>query len=767
MARPSIGLGTGPERSRRARRGTQDQRGVSYIEVMIFSLILTIAVVGLTTALRVTTGATLVAKERSRALALAQDKLEEVKNMGYEALRPKVSNYPWPTVADANAPLAQAPGLPPYPSPPFVAPLPSEDPWTPESILSGGITYWRHVKIKCVEDIGGTLFQRRIPDPPYEVGGTDTSSNLMQIEVNVTWSSRLTKEMRQVRLVTLLANLAPPVVRLGRITGTVYDEGPTLAAGDDTVVGQPLVVYATNGLGDSFTTSINPGKGSYELNDLPDGTYTVRLAGGGGYYDGGYNGTADPCAAPCVCTSLYIGPGQFEPPSAVSIWTRKVARVKAYGTFTGASAGDVVRISAGPSTTDFVVGATGCPCFFELNDIRWPAAGSRTMNVTLTRGSLSFGMGTICMDSTQAASATDYIWGVAPPPGYVATPCGACPAPCQSPSEATPLDAAQWASGTASVKVHVVEYKGWSLADANLAEAKISLNDGTSATATTDATGLAPGGYVTNVQPLPGNSIRINVWYTTTDYSTETYVIQQPLSPGGSFDVATEKLPPDFRLKPICMVTGTIWKACDSPTGLPPCNPATSVGFGAIPVNIFNDSTGFTAVATTDAAGRFVQTGVVREDSTYKYDVKPSSGADYVCRPVKLLGVFSEKGKSYWEGQDESSVAKPFEFVLQAVNGRISGTVFQGGREYPKGAIVYATTYTGAFPASLPDASLSGEYTFSTITGTDGSFLIKVASGFSYNLHVFSPDNPVAPVTVTTGVVAADSTVWAGLVILP
>ena len=118
------------------------ERGTTYIELAMMSVIAAILLVSLSQAISSTTRGTIVAKERSRAQALAQDRLEEVKNLGFSTLSMRGSNYWYPDLPDANNPLMQESTAVPYPA---TMPVFGEDPWTPEVIQVGRRSYWRHV----------------------------------------------------------------------------------------------------------------------------------------------------------------------------------------------------------------------------------------------------------------------------------------------------------------------------------------------------------------------------------------------------------------------------------------------------------------------------------------------------------------------------------------------------------------------------------------------------------------------------------------------
>src|ERR1051325_3869470 len=174
-------------------RSSAGEQGTTYIEITMMMLITTIAIVAIANGIRVTSRGVLAAKERSRGLAIARDKLEEVKNLGYQNLENKFSNYLYPDNPDPSIqptlilPIHQKKDAAPYPA---TVPNAADDPWTPEQIQEGRMTYWRPVKVKFVAESapGQELQQFPVPNAGLNViGGNDTGSNLAYIEVDVTW----------------------------------------------------------------------------------------------------------------------------------------------------------------------------------------------------------------------------------------------------------------------------------------------------------------------------------------------------------------------------------------------------------------------------------------------------------------------------------------------------------------------------------------------------------------------------------------------------
>jgi len=750
------------------------ESGTTYIEIAIITVIVTISLMAMTNAIRVATRGAVLYKERTRALAIAQDKMEQVKRMGYDSLKTRVSRYQWPTIPDPAAPLSQAPNVIPYPVP---APLPGEDPWSVEPVLAGLRTYYRHVKIKCVEEAGGVLQQKPTyaESPP---GGTDTSSNLMQIEVDVTWFSKANWQMQQARITGLLANTRPPVVTEGRISGTVFNAATGLP-----LTGKKLVVYTTNlGTGDSFSDLVDAGKGTYTLYPLPLGQYIVKLAGAPEYYDSAHGTGAIP-VPPGAIEPITIDAGNLSQINK-GIYTKPAVKVRIAGLFVGAVGGvDYIVIDAGDgvsSTTEFTVDSdctAANPCSFALNNVAWAVSGTKQFRVNVTNKTKGrFGYGMICMDETASVSATTFYWGYdqAPPflPGptpYVVPTCGACGAvPCQNPAKEYMLSATAYSGSGASVRVFVQQYYNATVAP--LPGARVYINDGNSGTQVTDSSGYAGCStcYITGVKSSLANAIKVKAWMSTTGYTTDEWVLSFDVVDGGTYDLTVGSSGDpgtdqkhNFVLKKVSSVSGTTWKVCDG--GSPPCGPA-SEGMGGVTVSLVNNQTGFSQVVTTDSGGKFLFPNVPME--TYDYTLVPSGGGDMLSNPIERLVKVGANGFSI--RTDSSGLQN--QFVLTVVNGIITGRVMRGGVPYGKGAVVFATTYGGTFPSTLPSGLLAASHTYSAITETDGTYTLKVATGVgNYTVHVFTPDNPTAPVTVSVsaGQPAAGATVTAPDAVIP
>ncbi len=767
-------------RLRRLNPAWVGEKGVTFIEIVIMSLIMTIALVAITKAIQVASQGALAAKERARALALARDKLEEVKNMGYEQMKVRLSNYYYPDQPDPSNPLHQLSSIAPYPT---TKPTASQDPWTPEAILVGKIYYWRHVVVKFVEEDTATkqLVQKPEPAPPTVVGGTNAASNLAYIEVDVTWYSRRTTRMEQVRVSTLLANQSVHEFALGQISGTIYDDDadddlvdkppaesglpppPAYIPGTDDVpiTWASLVVIARNVVtGDTFTTMSD--KGAFRITSMPEGDYLVRVAGAPAYLDSYYTGeTSGPYTLNPAVNVMQVSITAADPNQRrVNIWTIKTkkGRIKGrYSTANVAPATHRIRISCNDGvseplelTVDPAICSTGC--YFSISNIAFPSSGAATYQVRIADlDTNQSATAYICMDLwAYNVAATDFYLGI---PMSMPTPyCGSCNLFPDCTRTATPYNADDaiplTQTATASiVRVRMKETdntgalinlsKTW-LGRIRVTYTPLSgMGSPFSQTQTIDsgtdigATKFSlPGGPASKVefQAYMGDQFK-----TTTGYTTDTYFLPfeldaptYDLEPGGSYSAnPAEENRHLFVVTRISTVSGTVWEILNSK------------GFAGAQVNIRNDSTKWSTVVTSDGNGRFVATEVPVDDMLYT--VEPVVGVDYISDPISITDLeVSAPGLVYLN----SKFGVPLAFTLNAINGLIKGevTVGAGGPVVDSGALVIASTYnsgTSQFVSSLPSASLVGKYTYSTVTMTDGTYQLKTATGAAFNYYIY------------------------------
>ena len=770
--------------------GSVKERGTTYIELAMMSLIAAILLISLSTALSTTTRGATAVKERARAQALAQDRLEEVKNLGFSTLAMRVSNYWYPDQPEPNNPLMQLSTVRPFPT---IAPASGEDPWTPEIIVVGKRSYWRHVVVKFVEPdpniVGsGQLVQSPKPSPGGypDKGGTNPGSNLAYIEVDVTWSGIATPwgEIDQVRLATMVANPNVSTLAFGSISGTVLDTGGIDAAAgittalvrdadDKAISWSALVVMARNILTDEkYSTKVDTSKaisgeyGYYKIDNIPNGAYEVLVFGAPKYLDGGYNGKNTPATESYQTVSVVVSSAAMQLTN-VNIWLSKALLVKLYGKFTGvdgkcATPGDdycnakrVQIYNSDFSSAPVEISVTqtcnsSAPCWFVLNDVAWPATGKvlwKTMVVNLTD---KVGIGvTICADAAIASpnSATDFYLGMSAPGGW-----SGCSAGCQADfpilgsdciypdvTSSTPLVLAS-SFMKARLKVKVMEYydgQDWELTSTIQKMVRVgflSTNDGISATLGLDANSttvfenIKSGEGMIPLQPAP--SIRLKAWATTTGYSEDSYFLPFdtlagvdynliPFGGGGAPD-------PDqrytFRLVRVSAISGTVWLV------------SGTKGFVNASVRIALQSADWNNVVTTDGSGRFLHSTIPMNSKT-AYVVSPIVGADYVSTPTQRTVMVDKNGLVY----TKDAFNNELEFTLAAINGAIRGTVTKGGVPVSEGAVVIASTYNGVFPSTFPSAALSGAYTYSTVTYSDGTFRLKVGTGLgNYYIYAFT-----------------------------
>lgn len=755
------------------------ERGVTMIELAIMSLIVTIALVAMTEAIQNASRGSMMVKEKSRAMALARDRIEEVKNMGYTQLTLRVSNYVYPDIPDPDQPLYQSKTAMPYPA---VAPsVPDEDPWTPEIILMGGIEYWRHVKVKFVRESGpgGALVYQ--PDGTGdEIAGTGYDSNLALIEVDVTWYSRRSGRTEQLRLTSLVANAAISAFTSGSLSGSLYDDdcagvGCTAngtdegAADDKYITGFELIVAARNlTTGQTYTTLSSKGKYVFDK-ILPNGSYLVELRGGSSHRDSGYTGVSNPVGTLTPAIPVDLTPGDSEKKN-INIWTTHLGTFSIRGTFMGVnaspSATHYVTVSAndGLSTPVTYPVTTICdgtsPCAYVLPNVAWPSDGTKLYTLRIVdENTGAVATSELCVDST--ATMGDFHVGEDP---AGSNPCGGTGGICSglgwiecvNPPPTPPLDLVSSGTTPASVRVKVWEYfnNASGLLDAvnrPLARVVLTSAGGLTATLMLDSDGtttfhdLAEG-----IVPVgPAGDINIRVFMTTTGWSQDSYTLPFPTDSNQSYDleIGSSNPKPDpedkhtFVMQRVSEICGTIWAIPDAD------------GFDGASLSIRNNITEWAATLKCDDNGVFSHTAIPVE--TGSYTIAPVVGSDYVSTPAERTVFVGVNGVIYLTDSNNERI----EFTLNAVNAHISGKVYKGavGNPVASGAVVIASTYSGAFPTTLPSGLLGGEYSYSTVTLTDGSYRLRVATGvgsyfmYAYMMRdgVLSKVEQVGPVNVT------------------
>jgi hypothetical protein len=780
------------------------ERGTTYIELSMMSLIAAILLVSLSQAITATTRGAIAAKERARAQSLAQDQLEEVKNLGFPTLSMRVSNYWYPDKPDPANPLMQVATALPYPT---TAPSPGEDPWTPEVILIGKRSYWRHVVVKFVQpdpDVAGSGQLVQAPKPSVggypTKGGNNPGSNLAYIEVDVTWFSQRMGRVEQVRLATMLANPNVSTLAFGSISGTILDTGAlpelnatpgdalTRDADDKPITWSALVVMARNILTNEKysstidTTKTNLGEyGYYMINNVPNGSYEVLVFGAPKFYDGGYNGKNTIASEGIQTVSVTVGSSSMQVKN-INIWLKKTLLVKIYGAFIGvdgkcSTPGDdfcnakkiqVYNSDFSSVPLELTVTQTcdsSAPCWFVLNDVAWPATGKALWKTMLINMTDKVGTGvTICADSLIAApsSATDFYLAPSYPAG-AGDPCSAgCKAAypslgsdCIYPDVSVPV-ALSSGFQKARLKVKVKEYydgQDWDLAAGAIPMVRVSflsVNDGLSATLGLNSDSVTifenakTGEGLIPLQPSP--YIKLRAWITTTGYSEDSYFLPFDTLSGVDYNLIVGgdwAEPPENQRYTFRLIrTSTISGTVWLVSG--------TKGFVNASVRIQLQSADWNNVVTTDGSGRFVHDTVPMNSKT-AYVVSPIAGSDYISNPTQRTVLVDKNGLVY--SRDISS--NPLEFVLTAINGVITGTVKKGGVPVTEGAMVIASTYNGAFPSSFPAAALSAAYTYSTVTYSDGSFRLKVGTGlgkyyiYAYTMQGGGGEASIGPVPAT------------------
>jgi len=788
------------------------ERGTTYIEISMMSLIAAIVLVSLSQAITSTTRGAIAAKERARAQSLAQDRLEEVKNMGFTALSMRVSNYYYPDNPDPQMPLMQLASATPYP---VTTPNAGDDPWTPEGILIGKRTYWRHVKVKFVEpdpDVAsGQLVQSPKPLGPngsIKTGGNNPGSNLAFIEVDVTWFSPRLGRREQIRLSTLVASSNINTLAFGSISGTVLDTGDdkldtagssTLQDFDDKPISwSALIVVARNILTeDKYTTKIdtskiNPGEyGYYKIQNVPNGAYEVLVYGAPRYYDGGYNGKNTPAGTNNQTVSVSVSMFNMQATNT-NIWLNKAMLVKIYGQFIGVngslgSTKFVQVYNSDFSSTPIELSVTqncasAAPCWFVLNDVAWPATGKvlwKTMVVNLT-DKVAVGV-TLCADasvvpipSPASSTAYDFYVGMAPPVGDFPCSSGCQPSypnlgtDCVYPGESGAYGPVNLVTpySKPTLRVKVKEYYNgaeWDLDSAVLPLVRIgflSTNDGISATlglasdSTTIFKNMTTGEGLIPIQPPP--TIKLKAWVNTTGYTEDSYFLPFPTDPGVDYSLIESDLSIG---EPVLANRYTFRLIRVSAVSGTVWLVAGIKGFVNASVRIALQSSAWNNVMVTGGAGQFLHEAIPMNAGT-DYTISPIVGADYVATPPFRYVTIDKNGLVYTKDKFGAGL----EFTLLAINGGIHGTVTKKGKLVTEGATIIATTYTGALPATLPATQLSeGAYTYSTVSYSDGTYRLKVGTGLGkYYIHVITKqdgESQVGPLPAGGLTVNADTDV--------
>jgi len=766
----------------------RDEFGITYIEIAFMMLIVSILVVSMVNAIINVSKASISAKEHSRALAIARDRMEQVKQMGYNEMILNFSNYYYPDQPDANNPLYQSRSALPYPA---TVPTAAQDPWTPENILEGATTYWRHVVVKFVEETPsgptqGQLRQSPPPNPPTVVGGDYTLANLAYIEVDVTWYSRRLGGMQQVRVSTLVANQSAISQNLGTISGTVVDDGSAgasdstnpcppcvLSADDKRITWAQLAVVATDiNTGIEYSAPVIKGTavgitgvqgGTYRIKNLPNGSYWVELHGQPAFDDSAWNGyTTEPSVS-----------GQPEQPvsvssatpdvKAVNIFTYEAKATRIMGRYMG-----VTGTQASPHTLEiecndklsqplvisvtYVCDAT-TPCWFNLPNVAYPPSGAvNTYTIVLNDKTAQLSTNAqVCLDgSTPLVPAATVFIGANPLSYSPMQGCGTC-SWCQNPSGAyTPLNVTG-SYTNATVSLLVKEYNGMltpsviALPAADYPLCSVSMYN--SSTGVSVVQNVSAAGAATfSVPPSSAGQIEFIVNMSTTGFATDTYFLPFDVEPGASYDLV-EGDPPGtilanqqhtFRIVKVASVSGTIWKSCVG--GSPPCGTG-SAGFPSAKVSIHNDTTGWSNVVTADSNGFFSVGQVPIENTPYR--VEPVAGSEFNSNPVTRDTNVNANGVNFSVDASNS----PLQYLLAVINGEIKGTVYKTNtaNKITTGAVVIACAPSGGnpapnpFPTTMPAASLAGYYVFSTVTLSDGTYDLKVATGVgNYYLYAYT-----------------------------
>lgn len=153
------------------------ERGVTLIELMIASLVMTVGILGFLGVYGNVTRAIQVAKARSLATNIAQEKIESLKNVSYYRLMPTTA-----TATDSNFSPSLIYDTGYYPS---------------QTVIVGGISFNRRVYIRRTAEIGGNLSY-------VSWGNADTG--LKEVLVSVAWKQG--QDWRKVEIRNLRNNPA-------------------------------------------------------------------------------------------------------------------------------------------------------------------------------------------------------------------------------------------------------------------------------------------------------------------------------------------------------------------------------------------------------------------------------------------------------------------------------------------------------------------------------------------------------------------------------
>jgi len=738
------------------------EAGTTLIEISLMSVIFTIALIAIATAIRTAVKGTLMSREQTRAMMLARDQLENVKNMGFKALVGRFSNYPYPDRFDSAMPMYQKKDAVPYPT--DYTPNAVEDPWTAEDILVGGIRYWRHVVVKFVIERGdGVLIQNPPPDltaTPPVFGGHNSGSGLAFIEVDVTWYNRRTGRMSQVRVTSLLADTSVSNRAQGQINGRVIDDGagtgapvgplPIPLGADDSVITTGLVVTAENAVTHDVYTVKSDTSGDYHFGDLPDGTYSVRVSGAPAYQNSEYTSfnkglyAATGKSVEINDTSLTL--------NNVDIYAIKVKKVIVKAKIDAGAGSQTVVVSMNDGVSLPSQTTVDCaPCEVTLTDVAVPGLGNRKYLLRIENKTTPGVAGaTLCIDSSTAEGSIWYVgWGGILPFG--GNPCaGGCAGfgggTCVDPIATGPaLTFTTTGMTTADVglRVKVQECANFSCgpptAPGLVRVSYFGKTTGLGATLIVDADGIAT---FTGVPPERARDLVVTAQMTVTGHSYDQYEVPVDLLSGMNYDldenngskysaVPTVDNRHNFQLIQVSAISGTVFKG-------------DGTGFGGAVVRIAR--TEWSTVVTANDSGQFKYANVPVATGTYT--VAPVVGADFSSQPVSLTVAVSAKGTEYRIG----NVSSPPAFTVVPINGKLWGYVSYAGERLKTGAVVVACTIPclSPFPDTLPDPALLNHSTYSTVTLTDGRYSLDVVAGLRYciysyvvrdgNAHVFTSD---------------------------
>jgi len=426
----------------------------------------------------------------------------------------------------------------------------------------------------------------------------------------------------------------------------------------------------------------------------------------------------------------------------VNIWTKKLRTIMVKGAFKGINSPgrplDVRIVCSDGISKPILMSTEYCdesnPAYFIIPDVAFPEKQAQ-YTITLSDTVGGVGNAVICLDGKSNTNVDPLILGynckTPPLPHYGSAGCYLCCPYVKADYECnqalpSPIDLAGGYTN-ATARILITEYydQNGSQPFSSTTTGRIKMVNKT--TGDTIIQTPSPGGTAFfSVPVVEAQQIEFTAYMTTTGYTGDTFFLPFAVMPGAKYDleecVSCVGLPPGdsrhtFVMKRVSAICGTVWAV----TG--------TKGYASAQVSVYNEGTKWQTVVVTDGSGRFYAPDVPQEKSEV-YRVAPMTGADLTSDPLSYHVAVTANGLDIHNGTEG-----PLEFTLNAINGIIKGVITLNGKPVPTGATVIASTYdhTGfnTFVDSFPNAALNGQYTYSAVTMTDGTYRLKVATGIT------------------------------------